>query len=46
MNFFANIWKNHVDAPTSLALKYLSARFATETDWIQTVGLSEMATYT
>ena len=27
----------------TLALKPLEARFATATDWIQTVGLSEMA---
>ena len=45
LDFFANDFVNHIPNPTSFALKPLEARFATATDWIQTVGLSEMATY-
>jgi hypothetical protein len=43
LNFFANDFVNHIPDPKSIALKPLEARFATATDWIQTVGLSEMA---
>ena len=43
LNWFANDFSNHIPKPKSLFLKPLEARFATETDWIQTVGLSEMA---
>lgn len=46
LNFFANDFSNHIPHPESLALKPLEVRFATATDWIQTVGLSEMASYT
>jgi len=46
LNFFANDFVNHIPDPKSIALKPLEARFATATDWIQTVGLSEMASYT
>lgn len=45
LNFFANDFVNHIPDPTSIALKPLEARFATATDWIQAVGLSEMASY-
>ena len=45
LNFFANDFSNHVPEPKSFSLKPLEARFATATDWIQTVGLSEMASY-
>ena len=37
---------NHIPDPHSISLKPLEARFATATKWIQTVGLSEMASYT
>ena len=46
LDFFANDFVNHIPEPTSLALKPLKARFATATSWIQTVGLSEMASMT
>lgn len=46
LNFFANDFSNHIPNPNSLALKPLEARFATQTQWIQTVGLSEMASMT
>ena len=46
LNFFANDFVNHIPDPHSLSLKPLEARFATQTDWIQTVGLSEMASFT
>ena len=45
LNYFANDWSNHIPDPKSISLKPLEARFATQTDWIQTVGLSEMASY-
>ena len=45
LNFFANNFENHIPDVTSATLKPLEARFATATDWIQTVGLSEMASF-
>lgn len=45
LNIFANDWSNHIPTPTDITLKPLEARFATQTNWIQTVGLSEMASY-
>lgn len=45
LNFFANDFVNHIPDIKSIALKPLEARFATATDWIQAVGLSEMASY-
>lgn len=43
LNWFQNNFSNHISDPKSILLKPLEARFATVTDWIQTVGLSEMA---
>ena len=43
LNFFANDFVNHIPDPKSIALKPLEVRFATATDWIQTIALSEMA---
>ena len=45
LNFFANDFSNHIPDVKSAALKPLESRFATATDWIQTVGLSEMASW-
>lgn len=42
-NFFANDWSTHIPAPVSKALIPLGIKFHTETDYIQAVGLSEMA---
>lgn len=46
LNFFANDFSNHIPDPKSIALLPLEARFATATNYIQTVALSEMASYT
>ena len=43
LNFFANNFENHIPDVKSFTLKPLEARFATATDWIQTVGLSNWA---
>ena len=45
MNLFANVWRNHIPDVEDPLLKPLEARFATATDYIQTVGLSEMASF-
>ena len=42
-NYFANDWSNHVPAGKSVALKPLEMKFHTETEFIQAVGLSDMA---
>ena len=34
LNWFENDFVNHIPDPKSIALKPLSARFATQTDWI------------
>ncbi len=39
LNWFANDFTNHIPNPHSISLKPLEARFATQTKWIQTVGL-------
>ena len=44
-NFFKNDWSNHIPEPKSKALIPLAAKFHTETDFIQAVGLSDMAKY-
>ena len=44
-NFFANSWSNHIPDPTSISLKPLEMKFATVTDYIQAVGLSDFAKY-
>lgn len=44
-NFFANDFTNHITAGTSTATKALSAKFATETDYIQEVGLSNFSSH-
>ena len=43
LNFFEHDWSNHIPAVQDKSLIPLALRFKTETDWIQTVGLSEMA---
>ena len=40
-NFFANEWKNWIQQPSGSATKILAAKFATATDIIQAVGLSD-----
>lgn len=40
-NFFANDWSNWISTPSGSATKALAAKFATATDMIQTVGLSD-----
>ena len=44
LNFFTNDWNTHIAKPGA-QLKPLEARFATVTPWIQTIGLSDMASY-
>jgi len=44
-NFFANDWSNHIPAPVSKAFIPLGIKFHTATDFIQAVGLSDMAKY-
>ena len=44
-DFFANDWSNHIPAPQSKALIPLGIKFHTATDYIQAVGLSDMAKY-
>jgi hypothetical protein len=46
LNFFANDFVNHIPKPIDWKLAPLEARFATASSWIQTVGLSEMASKT
>lgn len=43
MNFFEHDWSNHIPDPKDKSLIPLELRFKTATDWIQTVGLSDMA---
>ena len=43
LNFFAHDWSNHIPDPKSASLIPLELRFKTATDYIQTVGLSDMA---
>jgi len=43
LNFFGNDWSNHIPTPTDKTLIPLALRFKTATDYIQTVGLSDMA---
>lgn len=42
-NFFSKDFTNHIGPSQSTALKVLAAKFATETKYIQQVGLSDMA---
>lgn len=42
-NFFSKDFTNHIGPASSAALKALAAKFATETKYIQQVGLSEMS---
>ena len=44
-NFFANNWSNHIPKPESKALIPLAMKFHTATEYIQAVGLSDMAKY-
>ena len=44
-NFFGNDWSNHIPKPVSKALIPLEMKFHTATDFIQAVGLSDMAKY-
>jgi len=45
-NFFHNDFSNHIGPVESLKLKALGAKFATATDYIQAVGLSDWAQFT
>ena len=45
LNFFANDWSNHIPDVKSASLIPLELRFKTATEWIQTVGLSDMAAF-
>ena len=44
-NYFKHDWSNHIPATTSPSLVPLGIHFYTETDYIQAVGLSDMAAY-
>lgn len=44
-DFFANDWSNHIPKPVSKALIPLEMKFHTATEYIQAVGLSDMAKY-
>ena len=44
-DFFANNWSNHIPDIVSKALIPLGIKFHTATDYIQAVGLSDMAKY-
>jgi len=44
-NFFANDFTNHIGAAGGTALKLVAAKFATETKYIQEVGLSDWGMY-
>ena len=46
LNFFEHDWSNHIPGNKSKALIPLSLRFKTATKWVQTVGLSDMASIT
>jgi len=46
LNFFANDWSNHIPDVSDVSLYPLALRFKTQTNYIQTVGLSEMAEMT
>jgi len=46
LNFFENDWSDHIPDPKDKLLIPLELRFKTATDYIQTVGLSDMASYT
>ena len=46
MGFFDYDYSNHIPDTTSIALKPVQAVIATATLYIQTLGLSEMASYT
>ena len=45
LNFFENDWSNHVPNTRSKNLIPLEARFMTATKYVQTVGLSDFASY-
>jgi len=42
-NFFKNDFANHVGATSSFALRLLGLKFSTVTDYIQTIGLKDLA---
>ena len=44
-NFFSKNFTTHVDAGTTIKLKLLSAKFASETDYIQESALADMASF-
>lgn len=46
LDWFANDFVNHIPAIKDFRKKPIEARFATATDYIQVVGLSEMASFT
>ena len=43
LNFFAHEFSNHIPTPHNPLLLPVVARFATATNYVQTVGLSEMS---
>lgn len=45
-NFFANDFTNHVAATTAPSTLAVATKFATQTSWVQEVGLSDFARYT
>lgn len=44
-NFFSKDFKNHIAPADGAALKAVAFKFSYATDWIQSVGLSDMAKY-
>ena len=45
LNFFENDWNNHIPNTTDKKLIPLEARFKTATKYVQTVGLSDFASF-
>ena len=45
LNFFMNEWTAEIPQASNLLLKPLEIRFATASDYIETMGMSDMATY-
>ena len=44
-NFFANEFFTHIGGATTTATKVLAKKFSLETEYIQEIGLSDMAEY-
>ena len=45
LNWFAEDWSNHIPDPISPLLRPLEQRFSTQTNYIQTMGLSDFAAF-